>query len=42
MEADIILPKTDLRLATSLTKVRIEIVLEENAKAPNGKNSRKG
>ena len=42
VEADIILPKADLRLATTLTKVRIEIILEENAKAPNGKNSGKG
>jgi YbbR domain-containing protein len=42
VEADIILPKADLRLATTLTKVRIEIILEENAKAPNGKNSRTG
>jgi YbbR domain-containing protein len=40
VEADIILPKADLRLATTLTKVRIEIILEENAKAPISKSSR--
>jgi len=42
VEADIILPRADLRLATTLTKVRIQIILEVNAKAPNGKNSRTG
>jgi YbbR domain-containing protein len=42
VEADIILPRADFRLATTLTKVRIEIILEENAKASNGKNSGKG
>ncbi len=42
VEADIILPRADLRLATSLTKVRIEIILEENAKSQNSKSSRTG
>jgi YbbR domain-containing protein len=42
VEADIILPKADLRLATTLTKVRIQIILEENAKTPNNKGSRTG
>jgi YbbR domain-containing protein len=42
VEADIILPRTDLRLATTLTKVRIEILLEKNAKAPGGGKSGKG
>ena len=42
IEADIILPRPDLRLATSLTKVRIEITLEENKKSGTGKDPGKG
>ena len=41
VEADIILPKPDLRLATTLTKVRIGIILEASAKTPNGADPRK-
>jgi len=42
VEADIILPKAELRLATTLTKVRIEIILEPSAKTPDGANPKKG
>ena len=38
-EADIILPRPDLRLATPLTRVRIDITLEEDKRAPNGKDT---
>lgn len=41
IEADIILPRADLRLATSLTKVRIEITLEEIKKNGNGREAQK-
>ncbi|MHB8093773.1 MAG: CdaR family protein [Candidatus Aminicenantales bacterium] len=40
IEADIILPRPDLRLATSQTKVRVSIFLEENAKPSNEKVAR--
>ena len=39
IEADIILPRPDLRLATSLTKVRIDITLEENKKSGAGRGN---
>jgi YbbR domain-containing protein len=39
--ADIILPRPDLRLATSLTKVRIDIILEENGKPAGGRDPAK-
>jgi len=39
IEADIILPRPDLRLATSQTKVRVSIFLEENAQPSNGKDT---
>ncbi len=39
IEADLILPRPDLRLATSLTKVRIEIIFEQSEKAPNGRTN---
>jgi YbbR domain-containing protein len=39
IEADIILPRPDLRLATSLTKVRIEITLEDSKKSGNGRDA---
>lgn len=42
VDADIILPRADLRLSTTLTKVRIQIILEEIAKTPNNKGSRTG
>jgi YbbR domain-containing protein len=41
-EADIILPRADLRLATRLIKVRIGIIVEETAKASNGAKTKKG
>ncbi len=39
LEADIILPRTDLRLATPLTRVRVDITLEEDKRASNEKDS---
>lgn len=39
LEADIILPRPDLRLATPLTRVRVDITLEEDKRASNGKDS---
>lgn len=39
LEADIILPRPDLRLATPLTRVRVDITLEEDRRAPNGKDN---
>ena len=42
VEADIILPRADLRLATTLTRVRIQIILEEDPKAPKSKNTTPG
>lgn len=38
LEADIILPRPDLRLATPLTRVRVDITLEEDKRASNGKD----
>ena len=38
LQADIILPRPDLRLATPLTRVRVDITLEEVARASNGKD----
>ncbi len=40
LEADIILPRPDLRLATPLTRVRVDITLEEDKRASNGKGPR--
>ena len=40
LEADIILPRPDLRLATPLTRVRVDITLEEDPRASNGKDPR--
>jgi YbbR domain-containing protein len=37
VEVDIILPKPNLRLDTSLTKVRVEISIEPTGKAAEGK-----
>jgi YbbR domain-containing protein len=39
LEADIILPRPDLRLATPLTRVRVDITLVEDKRTPNGKDS---
>jgi len=38
LEADIILPRPDLRLATPLTRVRVDITLVEDKRTPNGKD----
>jgi YbbR domain-containing protein len=38
LDADIILPRPDLRLATPLTRVRVDITLEEDPRASNGKD----
>ena len=38
LEADIILPRPDIRLATPLTRVRVELTLEEDKRAANGKD----
>lgn len=38
LEADIILPRPDLRLATPLTRVRVDVTLEEDKRNPNGKD----
>jgi YbbR domain-containing protein len=38
LEADIILPRPDLRLATPLTRVRIDITLEEDKRTPGEKD----
>lgn len=40
LEADIILPRSELRLATPLTRVRIDITLEEVPAAAGGKESK--
>ena len=42
VEADIILPKPDLRLVTSLTKVRVEITIEPVGKATEGNGRANG
>jgi len=39
LEADIILPRPDIRLATPLTRVRVDITLEEDKQAAKGKDS---
>ena len=39
LEADIILPRPDIRLATPLTRVRIDITLEEDKRNANGKDA---
>ena len=39
LEADIILPRPDLRLATPLTRVRVDITLEEDKRTPDGKDA---
>ena len=39
LEADIILPRPDLRLATPLTRVRVDITLVEDKRTPDGKDS---
>jgi hypothetical protein len=41
IEADLILPRPNLRLATPLTKVRIEIILEDAADSHSSRNSEK-
>lgn len=42
VEADIILPKPDLRLVTSLTKVRVEITIEPAGKSAEGNGRSNG
>jgi YbbR domain-containing protein len=39
LEADIILPRPDLRLATPLTRVRVDITLEKDERSSNGKDA---
>jgi YbbR domain-containing protein len=39
LEADIILPRPDLRLATPLTRVRVDITLEKDERTSNGKDA---
>jgi len=39
LEADIILPRPDLRLATPLTRVRVDITLEEDKRADTAKDA---
>jgi YbbR domain-containing protein len=39
LEADIILPRPDMRLATPLTRVRIDITLEEDKRNADGKDA---
>ncbi len=41
LEADIILSRPDLRLATPLTRVRVDITLEEDKRTPPGKDAGK-